>query len=502
MILSYQGIVDKGYVDDGCCIINKTKKLYCAYRHKANKKNIKFKISNEEFEDIINNRCYLCGFTNKNNGIDRVDNNEGYVLDNCTACCGQCNFMKNKYELKSYLKLLLKIHKRRNEIIAIYNLINKFEIYGKDKENLESMVEQFIKVSDFSILNKVPEDYIMKDNVTKSQNRIKISRKTLSKIKENDKKYKSELITELLNKNIYKELEKLNEIVYRRTFSLNHIISLDMSKKTEKWIKRFNNKKIEDKKIINKSNERIDEITKMLNEKLDKLDDEDIIINEEEIFDEYTDHLNKITEEHKKIKNSMLVMKSKYKKKMLNETDENKIKELQEKIDEIKYKLDNNIFTKKTAQTKEERIKSKKKFVKLSKEKMILQYGEDNTKRLLSLRTQKSKIKKMLNENSDKKLQSKLDMISKQINEIEHNKDCVIISKMNDQQLKELRYSSHLKSQQEKKNKFKRLNALRVNTSRLKKKIKTLTDDIKIKKTKDKINKNIQEIDNLMDELK
>ena len=59
-------------------------------------RSILFTITLDEFERLIIQPCYYCGFisTIRINGIDRVNNNKGYILSNCLPCCTLCNIMK------------------------------------------------------------------------------------------------------------------------------------------------------------------------------------------------------------------------------------------------------------------------------------------------------------------------------------------------------------------------------------------------------------------------
>lgn len=71
---------------------------YASYRSRAEKKELAFEITHDDYKTITHQECYLCGkLTNQShtNGIDRVDNARGYVLDNCRACCRECNHMRN-----------------------------------------------------------------------------------------------------------------------------------------------------------------------------------------------------------------------------------------------------------------------------------------------------------------------------------------------------------------------------------------------------------------------
>lgn len=99
-------------------------RIYSYYKNKIETDNIKnptkkqkeFKLTIEEFSNLIHQRCYYCGelpsadnVWNKSgkrkmddslikiNGIDRIDSNKGYTADNCVACCPQCNRMKLDY---------------------------------------------------------------------------------------------------------------------------------------------------------------------------------------------------------------------------------------------------------------------------------------------------------------------------------------------------------------------------------------------------------------------
>lgn len=100
------------------------------YRINAKNYGREFALSNEEFRRITSEPCHYCGADpekvvacNKGserkkshwgdytfNGIDRVDNERGYVPGNCVACCGVCNRAKNSMtydEFVGYLKGLL-----------------------------------------------------------------------------------------------------------------------------------------------------------------------------------------------------------------------------------------------------------------------------------------------------------------------------------------------------------------------------------------------------------
>ena len=49
-------------------------------------------------------------FTYRCNGVDRVDNNIGYTLENSVSCCSWCNSMKNILPVNEFLNKIKKIH--------------------------------------------------------------------------------------------------------------------------------------------------------------------------------------------------------------------------------------------------------------------------------------------------------------------------------------------------------------------------------------------------------
>jgi len=81
--------------------------------NRAEEKGWEFSLSREEFGNIVNDKCYMCGKkTNEEhlNGIDRYNSKEGYILSNCRTCCKDCNYMKNKFTYKSYITKLQAIY--------------------------------------------------------------------------------------------------------------------------------------------------------------------------------------------------------------------------------------------------------------------------------------------------------------------------------------------------------------------------------------------------------
>lgn len=112
-ILSYQKRIEENEIRHDDCFGNTKDVNYSHYRLAAFQRKKEFKINKEQFEAIISNNCYVCGKKNSENhqnGIDRMDNNIGYLFENCAACCGECNVMKKAYPFEFVLEKMLDIY--------------------------------------------------------------------------------------------------------------------------------------------------------------------------------------------------------------------------------------------------------------------------------------------------------------------------------------------------------------------------------------------------------
>lgn len=100
--------------------------LYSQYKHKSKKRGYTFSLTVDEFRYIIEQPCYLCNSMATNtfvlpdrgeyhyNGVDRIDNNQGYSVANCAACCGTCNKMKLDLSIAEFLQKIELIHQNTN----------------------------------------------------------------------------------------------------------------------------------------------------------------------------------------------------------------------------------------------------------------------------------------------------------------------------------------------------------------------------------------------------
>lgn len=108
-------------------------KLFTAYKRDAFRRNLLFNLTLSDLKFFVVQDCYYCGAspikwnpyksegkkdlrkaaieraTIEVNGIDRLDNNLGYTLQNCRPCCTICNKMKLYYSEKFFLNHVSKI---------------------------------------------------------------------------------------------------------------------------------------------------------------------------------------------------------------------------------------------------------------------------------------------------------------------------------------------------------------------------------------------------------
>lgn len=74
--------------------------------HGAIRRNRTFELTFEQFKNFIQDKkCSYCGgnLPEMGAGLDRIDSNLGYTLDNITTSCYTCNMMKRKLSTQEFL---------------------------------------------------------------------------------------------------------------------------------------------------------------------------------------------------------------------------------------------------------------------------------------------------------------------------------------------------------------------------------------------------------------
>jgi hypothetical protein len=105
-------------------------KIWDNYRRAAKKRGYDFELDLDEFTHIIEQDCHYCGIEPEMtynysrpygnsaveysdyrfNGVDRVDNNEGYKTFNCVPCCKICNNSKSTLSSQEWLDWIKRVH--------------------------------------------------------------------------------------------------------------------------------------------------------------------------------------------------------------------------------------------------------------------------------------------------------------------------------------------------------------------------------------------------------
>jgi len=99
--------------------------IFSSYKAGAIKRNKSFEIELIDFIKLLKGNCFYCDsepLTERKlfgtygnylyNGLDRVDNNKGYLLDNVVPCCKVCNIAKNTMGLEDFKTWVVRVSKK------------------------------------------------------------------------------------------------------------------------------------------------------------------------------------------------------------------------------------------------------------------------------------------------------------------------------------------------------------------------------------------------------
>lgn len=108
--------------------------LFGNYRRGAEKRDLTWKLTFDEFMGIVHSNCFYCdrppaqtlwkeGWLNEAvyNGIDRIENDVGYRKSNCVPCCKYCNMAKSRWTAEEFILWLNFIRDNHNRRTVISN---------------------------------------------------------------------------------------------------------------------------------------------------------------------------------------------------------------------------------------------------------------------------------------------------------------------------------------------------------------------------------------------
>lgn len=105
--------------------------MWRLYLQGAKDRNIDWNLTPNQFLELVTKDCIYCGkkpqvrstrygragikttFDTPVNGIDRINSNKGYCIDNCVTCCSNCNYMKQSMDIHTFLQHVEQIYKHQ-----------------------------------------------------------------------------------------------------------------------------------------------------------------------------------------------------------------------------------------------------------------------------------------------------------------------------------------------------------------------------------------------------
>lgn len=105
--------------------------LYLQYKKMANERDLEFSLTEDECREMFTTNCYYCGSAPRKtvgrhrkstdmrlregskvtyNGIDRVNTDRGYTVDNTVTCCYKCNFAKHTQSVSEFREWIKQVY--------------------------------------------------------------------------------------------------------------------------------------------------------------------------------------------------------------------------------------------------------------------------------------------------------------------------------------------------------------------------------------------------------
>ena len=160
-------------------------KLYNSYKKRAESKNLPFEITKNEFTHMINSNCYYCDAEPRQcsdsirNGIDRINNEVGYISGNSVTCCTTCNMIKRDIRHDDFLRHIEKIYLDNEK----YKKMNPMEVLlfmiKRGRLATPNYIHQYIKLGYISA-SDIKYDYFA--DVVQNKSELDFLKRSLKKI--------------------------------------------------------------------------------------------------------------------------------------------------------------------------------------------------------------------------------------------------------------------------------------------------------------------------------
>jgi hypothetical protein len=97
--------------------------LFARYKKSAQDRSLAFSLTREQFRELTQAPCRYCASPPSNrrtkhrqtllySGIDRVNNEVGYVAGNCVSCCEPCNIAKHTHSVDEFFSWVARVYER------------------------------------------------------------------------------------------------------------------------------------------------------------------------------------------------------------------------------------------------------------------------------------------------------------------------------------------------------------------------------------------------------
>lgn len=78
---------------------------------KCRRKGYELNLDLETYTNLLNKGCHYCGYNLSKEtgcGLDRIENDKGYIINNIIPCCGKCNQIRNVHLTKEEMEVAMK----------------------------------------------------------------------------------------------------------------------------------------------------------------------------------------------------------------------------------------------------------------------------------------------------------------------------------------------------------------------------------------------------------
>jgi hypothetical protein len=136
----YRNLRREKYLENNRGYHKKPKRRYGQAKHRASKRGIEFTLTSDEYAYLTqkNMPChYDCGSTIPESGVglDRLDSEKGYTLENSVPCCEYCNVLKNSYASSNEMIEIVKLLKTLRNNQDIWKNTKNNRALGKERRS-------------------------------------------------------------------------------------------------------------------------------------------------------------------------------------------------------------------------------------------------------------------------------------------------------------------------------------------------------------------------------